>query len=106
MFRRSTRLAKDVSPIKWENVLANDDFYDKCDVATQKSIDLLLKSVFIKNGVFTSCEHAVFGEDRYDGILVTTTTDTFCLSGRLLRNIQDPDFIEGCLTKEGIRWTD
>jgi hypothetical protein len=72
--------------------------------------------VFVKNGVFTSCEHAVFGEDRYDGILVTTTKDspgyfsgtlnTFCLSGRLLRNINDPDFIEGCLTKEGIRWTD
>lgn len=83
-----------------------DDIYDTCDVAIQKSIDLFLKKIFIQKKVFTPCEHAVFGENRYDGILVTTNSDSFCLSGRLLRNIQDPDFIEGCLTKEGIRWLD
>jgi len=103
---------------KLEHVLNSieDDVYDTCDVAIQKSIDLFLKRSFIEKKVFTPCEHAVFGEDRYDGILVTTTNDspgyfsgtlnTFCLSGRLLRNLNDPDFIEGCLTKEGIRWLD
>jgi hypothetical protein len=97
---------------RWENVLESiqDDSYDTYDVATQKSIDLLLKKAFIQNKVFAPCEHAVFGEDRYDGILVTITTskttDSFCLSGRLLRNIGDPDYIEGCLTKKGIRWID
>ena len=90
-----------------EHVLNSiEDMYDVCDVEIQKSIDLFLKKNFIQKKVFTACEHAVFGEDRYDGILVTTNKDSFCLSGRLLRNIQDPDFIEGCLTKEGIRWLD
>lgn len=90
-----------------EHVLNSiEDMYDICDVATQKSIDLFLKRSFIQKKVFVLCEHAVFGDNRYDGILVTTKKDSFCLSGRLLRNIQDPDFIEGCLTKEGIRWLD
>ena len=90
-----------------ENVLNSiEDVYDTCDVLIQKSIDLFLKRSFIEKKVFTPCEHAVFGEDRYDGILVTTKKDSFCLSGRLLRNLNDPDFIEGCLTKDGIRWLD
>jgi hypothetical protein len=99
---------KCINENRWENVLESieNDIYDTCDVAIQKSIDLLLKRTFIQKKVFTPCEHAVFGDNRYDGILVSTPNDSFCLSGRLLRNIQDPDFIEGCLTKEGIRWLD
>jgi hypothetical protein len=101
-------IVKCIKENQLENLLNSieDDMYDTCDVATQKSIDLFLKRSFIQKKVFTPCEHAVFGEGRYDGILVTTKKDTFCLSGRLLRNLNDPDFIEGCLTKEGIRWTD
>lgn len=117
MSRRSPRLAskcvfKDQGikeTLRWEDIPASIrdyEMYEKCDVASQKSIDLLLKRLFIQNGVFTPCEHAEFGLDRYDGILVTTDTESFCLSGTLLRNLNDPDYIEGCLTKEGIRWTD
>jgi len=97
------------SKLEWGDIPAcihHYETYERCDDVTQKSIDLLLKRLFIQNGVFTACEHAEFGIDRYDGILVTTDTDSFCLSGTLLRNLNDPDYIEGYLTKEGIHWTD
>jgi len=82
----------------------SDDVYENSDTETKKATDLRLKQIFLDNGIFTPCEHAVFGIDRYDGILVATSGHTFCMSGTL-RDISDPDYIIARLT-EGIRWID
>ena len=81
MPRRSARLAK----VEQKDI--SDDMYENSDTETKKTIDLRLKQNFIENGLFTPCEHAVFGVDRYDGILVATACGhTFCMSGTLLRD--------------------
>lgn len=107
MSRRSLRLAKiDVETVEHKDTDISDT-YEKSDTETKKSIDLRMKQMFIENGLFTPCEHAVFGVDRYDGILVATTCGhTFCLSGTLLRDISDLDYIIGRLTEKDIHWID
>jgi hypothetical protein len=112
MSRRSARLAninheqKDIKDhLRCGDT--SDDTYEKSDTETKKSIDLRLKQNFIENGLFTPCEHAVFGLDRYDGILVATACGhTFCMTGTLLRDISDLDYIIGRLTEKGIHWID
>ena len=81
MSRRSLRLSKiDVEQVEQKDTDISDDMYEKSNTETKKSIDLRLKQIFIENGLFIPCEHAVFGVDRYDGILVATTCGhTFCM---------------------------
>jgi len=107
MSRRSSRLAKMVETVEQKDIDISDDMYEKSNTETKKSIDLRLKQIFIENGLFTPCEHAVFGVDGYDGILVATVCGhTFCMSGTLLRDISDLDYIIGRLTEKEIQWID
>ena len=101
MSRRSPRLAKN---LRVDDI--SDDMYENSDTETKKTIDLQLKNRFLENGLFIPCEHAVFGVDRYDGILVATACGTFCMSGTLLRDISDPDYIIARLTDKEIHWID
>ncbi len=98
MSRRSARIASKM--LCWENIPVSS--YEDCNEIQQRAIDLQLKKLFIQMGAFIPCEDTVFIGEQYDGILVRTTTDSYCLSGTLLRNIEDPDFIEGWVFEKGI----
>ena len=109
MTRQSARM------IRWEDIPVSS--YDNCH-ENQRSIDLQLKQFFLQMGEFVPCEDKEFIGEQYDGILVVTKpftvqqydgtmkteSYTFCLSGRLLRNIEDPDFIEATVCEKGISW--
>ena len=113
MTRQSARIASKM--IRWEDIPVSS--YDNCH-ENQRSIDLQLKQFFLQMGEFVPCENKEFIGEQYDGILVTTKpftvqqydgtmkteSYTFCLSGRLLRNIEDPDFIEATVCEKGISW--
>ena len=114
MSRQSARIASKM--LHWEDIPVSS--YDDCDETQQRVIDLQLKKLFLQMGEFIPCEDKEFIGEQYDGILVTTKPFTveqydgtmktesysFCLSGRLLRNMKDPDFIEATVRKEGICW--
>ena len=113
MSRRSARIASKM--LRWEDIPVSS--YEECDEIKQRVIDLQLKQYFLKMGEFIPCEDKEFIGEQYDGILVTTRpfifelygtmkteSYTFCLSGRLLRNIEDPDFIEATVCEKGISW--